>query len=70
MKQFRPYHFPPLHQVRAASGTLAAGGQDAPSQEDRDSALAAGQFPDARRCLPVSGRKSLKSRLYTVNTIV
>jgi flagellar assembly protein FliH len=42
MKQFRPYHFPPLHQVRAATGTLPAGGTDAPSQEDWDSALAAG----------------------------
>jgi flagellar assembly protein FliH len=42
MKQFRPYHFPPLHQVRAASGTLPAAGIDAPSQEDWDSALAAG----------------------------
>ena len=42
MKQFRPYHFPPLHQVRAANGTLPAGGGEAPSQEDWDSALAAG----------------------------
>ena len=42
MKQFRPYHFPPLHQVRAATGTLPAGGTDSPSQEDWDSALAAG----------------------------
>jgi flagellar assembly protein FliH len=46
MKQFRPYHFPPLHQVRAANGTLPAAGEGAligaPSQEDWDSALAAG----------------------------
>jgi len=42
MKQFRPFHFPPLHQVRAASGTLSASGEGAPSQEDWDSALAAG----------------------------
>lgn len=46
MKQFRPYHFPPLHQVRAANGTLPAAGaasaSDAPTQEDWDSALAAG----------------------------
>jgi flagellar assembly protein FliH len=42
MKQFRPYHFPPLHQVRASNGTLPAGDTDAPSQEDWDSALAAG----------------------------
>ncbi|KQQ91590.1 flagellar assembly protein FliH [Massilia sp. Leaf139] len=40
MKQFRPFHFPPLHQVRAASGTLS--GTEAPLQEDWDSALAAG----------------------------
>jgi flagellar assembly protein FliH len=46
MKQFRPFHFPPLHQVRAASGTLSAAGHEAhnggTSQEDWDSALAAG----------------------------
>ena len=42
MKQFRPFHFPPLHQVRAANGTLPAAGDGAPSQEDWDSALAAG----------------------------
>jgi flagellar assembly protein FliH len=42
MKQFRPYHFPPLHQVRAQNGTLSAAGEGAPSQEDWDSALAAG----------------------------
>jgi flagellar assembly protein FliH len=46
MKQFRPFHFPPLHQVRAANGTLSAAGHEAhdggTSQEDWDSALAAG----------------------------
>ena len=46
MKQFRPFHFPPLHQVRAANGTLSATGHEAhnggTSQEDWDSALAAG----------------------------
>ena len=44
MKQFRPYHFPPLHQVRAANGTMPVGanGVGTPSQEDWDSALAAG----------------------------
>ncbi len=42
MKQFRPFHFPPLHQVRAANGTLSAAGHEAPLQEDWDSALAAG----------------------------
>jgi flagellar assembly protein FliH len=42
MKQFRPYHFPPLHQVRAANGTMSAANGEAPSQEDWDSALAAG----------------------------
>jgi flagellar assembly protein FliH len=42
MKQFRPFHFPPLHQVRAAKGTMASAGNEAPSEEDWDSALAAG----------------------------
>jgi flagellar assembly protein FliH len=46
MKQFRPFHFPPLHQVRAANGSLSAAGHEAhnggTSQEDWDSALAAG----------------------------
>jgi flagellar assembly protein FliH len=46
MKQFRPFHFPPLHQVRAANGTLSAAGHEAhdggTSQEDWDSALAVG----------------------------
>ncbi|MFC5458258.1 flagellar assembly protein FliH [Massilia niabensis] len=42
MKQFRPYHFPPLHQVRLANGTAPAAGSGAPTQEDWDSALAAG----------------------------
>lgn len=41
MKQFRPYHFPPLHQVRAAGATPAAG-TGTSSEEDWDSALAAG----------------------------
>ena len=44
MRQFRPYHFPPLHQVRLSQGAGAtpSAGADAPSQEDWDSALAAG----------------------------
>ncbi|MEN3275845.1 MAG: flagellar assembly protein FliH [Massilia sp.] len=44
MKQFRPYHFPPLHQVRAANaaGASPSAGAATPSQEDWDSALAAG----------------------------
>jgi flagellar assembly protein FliH len=42
MKQFRPFHFPPLHQVRAANGTMPDAGAGAPSQDDWDSALAAG----------------------------
>jgi len=42
MKQFRPYHFPPLHQVRASQGVAPTAGQDAPTQDDWDSALAAG----------------------------
>ena len=41
MKQFRPYYFPPLAQVRAAASSAPAG--STPSQEeDWDSALAAG----------------------------
>lgn len=42
MKQFRPYHFPPLHQVRLANGTSPAAGSGTPTQDDWDSALAAG----------------------------
>lgn len=42
MKQFRPYHFPPLAQVRAAARAAASSGTDAPTQDDWDGALAAG----------------------------
>lgn len=42
MKQFRPYHFPPLAQVRAAARAAADTGHGAPSQDDWDGALAAG----------------------------
>ncbi|MDB5748908.1 MAG: Flagellar assembly protein FliH [Massilia sp.] len=42
MKQFRPYHFPPLHQVRLSQGTAPEAGSGTPSQDDWDSALAAG----------------------------
>ena len=42
MKQFRPFHFPPLAQVRAAARAAADAGHDAPSQDDWDGALAAG----------------------------
>lgn len=42
MKQFRPHHFPPLHQVRLAQGSAAADGAGAPTADDWDSALAAG----------------------------
>jgi flagellar assembly protein FliH len=41
MKQFRPYYFPPLAQLRAAASSAPAG--STPTQEDDwDSALAAG----------------------------
>ena len=42
MKQFRPYHFPPLHQVRASQGAAPAADAAAAREEDWDSALAAG----------------------------
>ena len=40
MKQFRPYHFPPLAQVRASQGAAPTG--EATREEDWDGALAAG----------------------------
>ncbi len=42
MKQFRPFHFPPLAQVRAAARAAESSGTDAPNQDDWDGALAAG----------------------------
>ena len=42
MKQFRPYHFPPLAQVRASQGGDPAPAGVTSSQDDWDSALAAG----------------------------
>ncbi|WP_308622149.1 hypothetical protein [Massilia sp. Se16.2.3] len=42
MKQFRPYHFPPLAQVRASAGTAPGAASADTTQDDWDGALAAG----------------------------
>ena len=42
MKQFRPFHFPPLAQVRAAARAAESSGTGTPTQDEWDGALAAG----------------------------
>ncbi|MGJ9417731.1 flagellar assembly protein FliH [Massilia sp. CMS3.1] len=42
MKQFRPFHFPPLAQVRGSHGASPAAGGDASHEQDWEGALAAG----------------------------
>lgn len=42
MKQFRPFHFPPLAQVRASNGASPGAGNAASQEQDWEGALAAG----------------------------
>ncbi len=42
MKQFRPFHFPPLAQVRASHGAAPGAGLESSQEQDWEGALAAG----------------------------